>query len=78
MISPRDKTMPSLSQSLDPSTHQDTRFCDLGAHDRRHRSSKATQAGPLGDDAQIAKSGELPPEALMRCRCNPQSLPDES
>jgi hypothetical protein len=23
-------------------------------------------AGPLGDDAQIAKSGELPPKALVR------------
>src|SRR5580692_11960882 len=27
---------------------------------------KATQAGPLRDDAQIAKSGELPPKALVR------------
>src|SRR5258708_10261430 len=27
---------------------------------------KATQAGPLGDDAQIAKPGELPPKALVR------------
>ena len=29
-------------------------------------SSKAAQAGPLRDDAHIAKSGELPPKALVR------------
>src|SRR6202049_2175789 len=37
----------------------------------RHFHSKgeslhATQAGPLRNDAQIAKSGELPPKALVR------------
>src|ERR1700732_4466329 len=33
-------------------------------HPRTH--SRATQAEPLGDDAQIAKSGELPLKALVR------------
>src|SRR6266481_4157807 len=32
----------------------------------RHVVASVTQAGPLGDDAQIAKSGELPPKALVR------------
>src|SRR5712664_1177796 len=32
----------------------------------RSHSLQATQAGPLRNDAQIAKSGELPPKALVR------------
>jgi hypothetical protein len=31
-----------------------------------HRSSQGDAAGLLGDNAQIAKSGELPPKALVR------------
>src|ERR1700682_4514357 len=34
--------------------------------DTRIYSLLATHAGPLGDDPQIAKSGELPPKALVR------------
>jgi hypothetical protein len=34
---------------------------------RAKRSAYARYvAGPLGDDAQVAKSGELPPKALVR------------
>src|SRR5882762_5619593 len=32
----------------------------------RSHSLHATQAGPLRNDAHIAKSGELPPKALVR------------
>src|ERR1700685_398210 len=34
--------------------------------DTRIYSLLATHTGPLGDDPQIAKSGELPPKALVR------------
>jgi hypothetical protein len=39
---------------------------DAAALDLRDLARNGTQTGPLGDDAQIAKSGELPLKALVR------------
>src|SRR3984893_6613070 len=41
-------------------------FLEAASRSSRLQTGASTQAGPLGDDAQIAKSGELAPKALVR------------
>src|SRR5580693_3947810 len=41
-------------------------FSEAVSRSSRLRAGASRQAGPLGDDAHIAKPSELPPKALVR------------